>query len=107
MNVPELSPLELAQELESENPPIVVDVREEFELEISGLPNTIHIPMMDIPARMRELDPASNIVVICRSGVRSRDVSAFLIGQGFANVRNLDSGMNGWADTVDARVTKY
>ncbi|ODU54088.1 hypothetical protein ABT09_00265 [bacterium SCN 57-13] len=105
--VPELTPLELKQELESPNPPIVVDVREAHEREISTLPNTIHIPRGEIADRIQELDPNANLVIQCRSGGRSAQVAAYLLGQGFKQVRNLATGINGWAKTVDPTVPTY
>jgi len=104
---PEISPTELKAELDGPNPPTILDVREPYELEISSLPNAVHIPMNLVPERLNELDPQASIVVICRVGGRSRNVTAFLLGQGFTTVRNLTTGLNGWADTIDPRMSKY
>jgi sulfur-carrier protein adenylyltransferase/sulfurtransferase len=105
--IPEISPTDLKAELEGPNPPVILDVRESYELEISSLPNAVHIPMNELPGRLTELDSQANIVVICRVGGRSRNVTAFLVGQGFKSVRNMATGMNGWADTVDPSMSKY
>lgn len=107
MNVPEITPAELKLALDSANPPIVVDVREEEELEISALPSAIHIPIGEIPQRLGELDPSQDLVILCRSGARSARVTMFLLGQGFNNVRNVATGINGWAQTVDPTVPTY
>lgn len=107
MNVPEITPAELKLALESNNPPVVIDVREGEELEISSLANAIHIPMNEIPARLSELDPSQDLVILCRSGARSARVTMFLLGQGFPRVRNVATGINGWAATVDPTVAVY
>lgn len=107
MEIKEVAPVELNAELIGEFPPVLLDVREADELEISVLPNVIHIPMGEIQDRFGELDPDSAIVVVCRSGSRSGKVTAFLNGQGFRSVRNLATGMNGWAETVDPNLETY
>ena len=107
MHIPEISPLELAVELQSESPPQLLDVREAFELDISRLENVKHIPMDDLPYRLEELDHNADWVIVCRTGNRSGTITHYMLQNGFRNVRNLRSGMNGWADTVDPTVRKY
>jgi len=107
LQVPEVSPLELKQELDSPQPPTIVDVRESHELEISALPGSIHIPLGQLPARFEELDREADLVIQCRTGVRSAQATAFLLGQGFKKVRNLATGINGWAMQVDPTMPTY
>ncbi len=100
-------PIELAG-LKAANPNIVIlDVREADEREISVIPGAIHIPMAEIGERMGELDPEAQIIVHCRTGGRSGRVSEFLVGQGFKNVSNLETGINGYAKTVDPEMATY
>ena len=103
----EVSPVELNAELESGAQITLVDVREADELEVSVLPNVIHIPLGVFPDRFTEIPKDANIVVICRSGGRSGRATQFLEGQGYANVRNMATGMNGWASTVDSSLPVY
>ncbi len=103
----EVTPIELEAELQSEFPPVLLDVREAEELEVSVLPNVIHIPMDQVPVRFGELDPNADTVVICRSGGRSGKITEFLTAQGFRSVRNMATGMNGWAETVDPSLPIY
>ena len=105
--LPSLTPAELKLELDGSNPPIVLDVREAHELEISALPNVVHIPLGQLPERMGELEPAQNLVVMCRVGGRSGQATAFLLGHGFSQVRNLSGGINAWARTVDPTLSEY
>lgn len=105
--IPEILPVELADLLKSPRPPRLLDVREEDELEISQLPGAVNIPLSELAERYPELDPAADYVVICRSGKRSLRAIEMLSGVGFANLRNLATGINGWADTVDPTLEKY
>lgn len=107
MSVPEVSPTELAAELAGPKPPKLVDVREPDELLISALNHTHHIPIGEVAARIDELNPDDDLVIVCRSGARSAKVTQFLLQKGFKQVRNLVGGINLWADLVDPGMRKY
>ena len=98
---------QLKAELDSGANPILLDVREPDELEISRLDGVTLIPMGEIPDRYTELDPNSDIVLVCRSGSRSAKVMAFLDEMGFTRLRNLDGGMNAWATEIDPSLPVY
>jgi len=105
--IPEVDPPSLRAELDGPNPPRLLDVREADELAVSRLDDVVHIPLGELPARFRELDPAADWVVVCRVGGRSGQATGFLLGQGFSKVRNLVGGMNGYAERVDPTMTRY
>ena len=75
----------------------LVDVREDDEWVAGHAPGAVHVPMMEIPARMREVPTDGDVVVVCRSGARSGQVVAYLQQQGWDNVRNLAGGMLDWS----------
>ena len=75
----------------------LLDVREADEWQAGHSPNAHHVPMMEIPARMAEVPTDVEVVVVCRSGGRSGQVTSYLMGNGWDNVRNLDGGMQVWA----------
>lgn len=105
--VRELGPAEVAARLKAASPPLLVDVREAWELEIARLPAALHIPMAEIPARLGELDRARDVVVMCRSGGRSLNVAKFLDAQGFPSVANLTGGILAWQRDVDPALATY
>ncbi len=106
-NVPEVTPAELKSELDGGAEILLLDVREDHELEVSALPNIVHIPLGEIENRFEEIPKDRDIVVICRSGARSGRTTEFLLGQGYPKVRNMVTGMNGWATTVDSSMNTY
>ena len=57
--------------------------------------------------RLAEIDRNREIVVQCRSGIRSQRVAEFLAQSGYSNVRNLAGGILAWADQIDPKVPKY
>jgi rhodanese-related sulfurtransferase len=105
----ELSPPQLRAWLDdtARPAPVMLDVREEWELERCHIDNAIWIPMRDVPQRMKELDPQANVVVICHHGVRSYHVARLLEHEGFSSVYNLATGVDGWARQVDPTMPTY
>lgn len=106
-NPNEISPAELSQQRAHGAALTVIDVREPHELAIARLEGTLDIPMMQIPARLAELDPAASYVVMCHSGARSQRVVEYLQAAGFADVRNLVGGINAWAHEIDPQMPVY
>jgi rhodanese-related sulfurtransferase len=74
----------------------LLDVREDDEWEAGHAPDAHHIPMHDLLARLDEIPTDSNVVVACRMGGRSAQVTAYLRAQGWDGVVNLDGGMYAW-----------
>lgn len=105
--IPQILPIDLEARRAANPNLILLDVREADERLISVIPGSIHIPMGEIPARFPELDPEAEIIVQCRSGARSQQVAEFLSAQGFVNVSNLATGINGYAQTVDPSIAQY
>lgn len=75
----------------------LLDVREDDEWVAGHAPGAHHLPMMDVPVRMAEIPAEGDVVVVCRMGGRSAQVTAYLVNQGWDNVRNLDGGMEDWS----------
>jgi adenylyltransferase/sulfurtransferase len=86
--------------------PYLIDVREPYEHDICNLGGHL-IPLRSVPSHVDDLDSAKDIVVYCRSGIRSASVVDFLRQAGFRNVWNLRGGILAWSDDVDPSVPKY
>ena len=102
-----LTSRELKAELDRGEPVVIVDVREPQEYQINRLPGSMLIPLGDLPTRYVELDPNANLVMQCKSGMRSAKAQDFLRSKGFTRVRNLTGGVLGWIDQVDPTQPKY
>ena len=76
----------------------IVDVRELDEWAEGHIAGAIHIPLDDLAARVRELDPNQPVITVCRSGRRSLTGAGTLLKVGFADVKSLAGGMVDWAD---------
>lgn len=75
---------------------VLLDVRENDEVANCKIPESIHIPLAEVNARFKELDPQKEIVVYCAAGVRSARASKILDGAGFKKVKNLKGGIGNW-----------
>ena len=98
---------QLASRLTEPGIPLLLDVREPHELEISWLPNAINIPLGTLAARLSELDSAREMVVFCKGGTRSARALELLVSAGFKKVKNLRGGINAWASSVDTNLPIY
>jgi rhodanese-related sulfurtransferase len=76
----------------------LLDVREPAEWAETGVPEgAVLIPLGEVDqSAASELDPASPVYVICRSGNRSRTAAEALVRLGFSDVVNVDGGVNAW-----------
>jgi rhodanese-related sulfurtransferase len=103
----EIEPAALKVLLECAQPPLVLDVRENWERAAARLPGTVDIPMMEVPQRLAELPRDRQIVVMCHGGVRSLKVAHFLAQNGFSQLANLTGGIHAWACEVDPAIGTY
>ncbi|HYF57710.1 MAG TPA: rhodanese-like domain-containing protein [Burkholderiaceae bacterium] len=87
--------------------PLLLDVREPWEVATCALAGAVVVPMREIPARLDEIDPARPTVVYCHHGIRSRQVAHFLSSRGFDDVWNLSGGIDAWAREVDPSCPTY
>jgi molybdopterin/thiamine biosynthesis adenylyltransferase/rhodanese-related sulfurtransferase len=104
--MPEITPVELAERLKAGDVDLI-DVREPHEWDIARIPGARLIPMGQFPDVIPSLDATRDIVVQCRSGMRSGNVVRQLQAAGFTNVWNLAGGILRWSDDVDSTVPKY
>lgn len=94
----EILPDALKARLEANDSLILLDVRQPEEYAEKNIPNSILIPLGELPVRLAELEQLKDkeIIVYCRSGNRSGQACMFLQMQGFSNPVNLRGGMLAW-----------
>jgi len=105
-----LQPVELRRRLDAGEPLVIVDVREPHEWDIVNLQElgARLMPLAQVGARaLAELDPAAEVVVHCKGGVRSATAARELAGLGFGRVWSLDGGILAWSEHVDASKPRY
>jgi adenylyltransferase/sulfurtransferase len=86
---------------------VLLDVREPGELDLASIDGVVHIPLAMLPVRVKELDPAREIVVLCHMGVRSALATRWLREHDFPRVLNLTGGIDAWSREIDPSVPRY
>ena len=84
---------------------VLLDVREKQEWNAGHAPTAKHLPLGRIAEAQRRLPAKATVVVVCRSGNRSRQATSALREQGF-NAVNLSGGMHSWAKAGGAIVDR-
>ena len=96
LDLPASVDVQTVAEIKERDDVVVLDVREQWEYDEGHIPGVVHIPMNDVPARLSEIPTDQTVIVSCRSGNRSGQVTNFLRDQGFENVHNMDGGILAW-----------
>jgi rhodanese-related sulfurtransferase len=104
----EVTPRELAQQIENGQPIRLIDVRQPWENQLAKLAGSVLIPLNDLPRRAAEIpvEPGT-IVVYCHHGIRSLSAAEYLRRVGHVNVRSLAGGIDAWSCEVDPTVPRY
>jgi rhodanese-related sulfurtransferase len=101
-----------AQAATGELQPVVLDVREAWELQQASIKvpqgcGFAHISMGTVPVRLSELNKNQAIACLCHHGGRSMQVAMFLENQGFSQVVNIAGGIDAWSVLVDPTIPRY
>jgi rhodanese-related sulfurtransferase len=73
----------------------VVDVRQKHEFDAGRIEGALHIPLMELPNRLAELDRNTPILTVCKTGSRSSRAAELLKAAGW-ETHDLDGGMRAW-----------
>lgn len=99
--MPEISVEDLKGKLDRDEKFVLIDVRERTRMGHRPYPGRVQlIPLGELHSRMSELDNADEIVIHCKSGVRSANAVRQLRQSAIANV---EGGILAWADRVVER----
>src|ERR671910_2540094 len=105
LTMEEITSTELKQRLDKGDDIQIIDVREDNEVAIARIPNSVHIPLAQVLNRMNEIDPNRETVVHCKMGGRSARAIDALQRSGFqGKLVNLKGGITAWSNDVDPNV---
>ena len=107
VSIKETSVEGLKRRLDAGDDLLLLDVREPQEHQICAIPGSTLIPLGDLPSRLAELEGRQDIVVHCKSGVRSAKAVKLLREAGFDDAANLKGGILAWIEHVDPSLPKY
>jgi rhodanese-related sulfurtransferase len=105
----EITVRELADRQSKGQPVLLLDVRQPEENALVALPDSVLIPMQELPQRWTEIQApnGSDIVVYCHHGIRSRMAANFLMKCGLINVFSLAGGIDAWSEQIDSKLPRY
>jgi molybdopterin/thiamine biosynthesis adenylyltransferase/rhodanese-related sulfurtransferase len=94
----EIGAAEAAARLSSDQPPVLVDVREPDEFDQGAIDGAVHIPRGYLESRIGGVVPdlSTPIVISCQSGARSAFAARSLEELGYEDVTSLAGGFGGW-----------
>jgi len=95
VDVPEIDIAEAARRITAGAP--VIDVREPDEFEQGHVRGARLIPLGTVQERVDEVDGDREVLIICKSGGRSRNAAEFLLSQG-RDVVNIAGGTMAWIE---------
>jgi adenylyltransferase/sulfurtransferase len=98
---------ELKRRIDNGENVFILDVRNPEEFQICRIPGSTLLPLPELPKRFGELDASKEMVVHCKSGMRSAKAIQFLKTQGFRKLKNLKGGILAWAERIDRGMPKY
>jgi rhodanese-related sulfurtransferase len=101
--------------LDPQTPPVVLDVREPWELGIASVEAEIqalgarflHVPMRSVPDHVAEWPETTPMACLCHHGVRSQHVAHFLVADGMTRVANITGGIDAWSRDLNPTVPVY
>ncbi|QJW98805.1 molybdopterin-synthase adenylyltransferase MoeB [Frigoriglobus tundricola] len=103
----DITPEQLKKRIDAGEHLFVLDVRNPNEFAICRIPGTVLVPLPELPARVSEVPKDREVIVHCKSGMRSQKAIEFLKAQGYTKLVNLTGGILGWADKVDPGMPRY
>jgi molybdopterin/thiamine biosynthesis adenylyltransferase/rhodanese-related sulfurtransferase len=103
----EVSVQEAHRQLHAAQPPLLIDVREPSEFAVCQIPGARLIPMATVPERLAEIPRDLPVLIHCHHGGRSLRVTQFLRAKGYAQVSNVQGGIDAWSLQVDPAIRRY
>jgi len=94
----EIAPEQARERLTDSDSPLLLDVRTERERRVSHIPDSVHLPMAEVEARLAEVAPEPNrpIITYCATGVRSLRILPTLAALGYDDAVSMVGGIVAW-----------
>lgn len=109
--LPQITVDQVAQRIAENGQIQLVDVREPSELAVAQLPGFINLPLSQAEDWSKNiqvhLDPQKETLVLCHHGMRSAQMTGWLLQQGFSDVKNIAGGIDAYSAQVDRSVPRY
>ncbi len=74
----------------------LIDIRNTSEYDQGAIPGSENLPVYILPEKIDELDRNATLVFYCQVGIRSAQICAYFLENGFKHVHNLRGGIHAW-----------
>ncbi|MFO1487385.1 MAG: rhodanese-like domain-containing protein [Verrucomicrobiota bacterium] len=102
-----IEPKALAELLQQNPKPKLVDVRSREEFQAVNLPGSVLLSQDVMRELMASGSNSEAVVVVDHAGKNGLDAAAYFLGHGLQNVRCLRGGIDAWAQEVDVNMRRY
>jgi molybdopterin/thiamine biosynthesis adenylyltransferase/rhodanese-related sulfurtransferase len=88
---------------------VLIDVREPNEFEINQIPDAVLVPKGEFlnGSALEQLPSDRQIVMYCKTGVRSAETLAIVKGAGYADAVHVGGGVSAWVNQIDPSQPAY
>jgi rhodanese-related sulfurtransferase len=93
---PGIAPADLLERLDSDQAPLVVDLRAPAEYRVAHIPGALNVPSTELKARIEELRNANGVVIYCLNGSRTRQAEPVLYAHDIDNFYHLEGTLQAW-----------
>ncbi len=102
-----IEPEALAEALDTDAPPLVLDVRNPPEFDIVRFDGAVELPLGELDRRCDALDASRHYVIVCHKGGRAAQAYEVLKTAGFERIEVLNGGIDAWAERVRTNLARY
>lgn len=95
-----LKPEQFKERVNKKSKVMLIDVREPHEYKAGFIPSAVNIPLSQLNARVNEISKKNDVLLYCRSGMRSKQAAKLLKKHGFTHLAHLQGGISAWQGTV-------
>ena len=105
----EIPILEASELICSENPPLLIDCREQHEYDFCRIEGAVLVPLSSFSGRAEALIQHADkeVLIYCHHGVRSLYAVQYLAEHGFHNALSIEGGIDLWSLKIDSTIPRY
>jgi rhodanese-related sulfurtransferase len=92
-----------AEQLKGNPRKLLLDVREPHEFKTGFIPGARNLPLSQLQGRLHEISKEEQVLLYCRSGMRSKQAAKILSKNGFANLAHLRGGISAWDGSISKK----
>ncbi len=107
MAIKQVSVQEVKDALDRKEQFRLLDVREDFEVQIASIPGSEQLTQELGEELLARGDKSARYIFMCHHGVRSLSAAAYFAQQGFADVASMSGGIHAWAHEIDPKTPTY